>query len=73
MSDVFSVIMPSYDQDSFLPGAVASLLAQADSNWELIVVDDGSPATRGGRWAMCWTTLGCGSSSSTATVASAPP
>jgi len=43
MSDVFSVIMPSYDQDSFLPGAVASLLAQADSNWELIVVDDGSP------------------------------
>jgi len=38
-----SVVMPTYDQDSFLPGAVASLLAQTESNWELIVVDDGSP------------------------------
>lgn len=41
--EVVSVIMPTYDQDSFLPGAVASLLAQTDENWELIVVDDGSP------------------------------
>lgn len=38
-----SVIMPTYDQDAFLPGAAASLLAQTESNWELIVVDDGSP------------------------------
>ncbi len=38
-----SVIMPTYDQDSFLPGALASLLAQTGSSWELIVVDDGSP------------------------------
>ncbi|HSH22976.1 MAG TPA: glycosyltransferase [Acidimicrobiales bacterium] len=42
-SVVVSVIMPTYDQDSFLPGALASLLAQSESNWELIVVDDGSP------------------------------
>jgi hypothetical protein len=42
-TELFSVIMPTYDQDSFLPGAVASLLAQTDANWELIVVDDGSP------------------------------
>ncbi|MDQ4132074.1 MAG: glycosyltransferase [Actinomycetota bacterium] len=40
---VFSVIMPTYDQDSFLPAAVGSLLAQTESDWELIVVDDGSP------------------------------
>ncbi len=38
-----SVVMPTYDQDRFLPGAVASLLAQTESSWELIVVDDGSP------------------------------
>ncbi len=38
-----SVIMPTYDQDAFLPGAVASLFAQTERDWELIVVDDGSP------------------------------
>ncbi len=38
-----SVVMPTYDQDPFLPGAVTSLLAQSEPNWELIVVDDGSP------------------------------
>ncbi len=38
-----SVIMPTYDQDAFLPGAVASLLAQREQGWELIVIDDGSP------------------------------
>ncbi|MBW3615106.1 MAG: glycosyltransferase [Actinobacteria bacterium] len=35
--------MPTYDQDAFLPGAVASVLAQSEPSWELIVVDDGSP------------------------------
>ena len=43
MSTRVSVIMPTYDQDAFLPGAVASLLAQSEGSWELIVVDDGSP------------------------------
>ncbi len=38
-----SVIMPTHDQEGFLPGAVASLLAQVEDDWELIVVDDGSP------------------------------
>jgi hypothetical protein len=38
-----SVIMPTYDQDAFLPAAVASLLAQTMRDWELVVVDDGSP------------------------------
>ncbi len=43
MSVRVSVIMPTYDQDAFLPGAVASLEAQSETRWELIVVDDGSP------------------------------
>ena len=43
MSVRVSVIMPTYDQDAFLPGAVASLLTQTEPDWELIVVDDGSP------------------------------
>ena len=38
-----SVVMPTYDQDSFLPLAVGSLFAQTQQDWELIVVDDGSP------------------------------
>ncbi len=38
-----SVVMPTYDQDSFLPAAVASLIAQSEPSWELIVVDDCSP------------------------------
>lgn len=38
-----SVLMPTYDQASFLPRAVESLKMQTLSAWELIVVDDGSP------------------------------
>lgn len=37
-----SVVMPTFDQASFLPRAVASLLAQTLTSWELIIVDDGS-------------------------------
>jgi hypothetical protein len=38
-----SVIMPTYDQDAHLPAAVSSLLRQTLTDWELVVVDDGSP------------------------------
>ncbi|OFJ50954.1 glycosyltransferase [Mycolicibacterium grossiae] len=38
-----SVIMPTYRQSHFLPRAVHSLLAQSLTDWELLVVDDGSP------------------------------
>jgi hypothetical protein len=38
-----SVIMPCFDQEAFLPAAVDSLLGQSFSDWELVVVDDGSP------------------------------
>ncbi|MDP9408786.1 MAG: glycosyltransferase [Actinomycetota bacterium] len=35
--------MPTYDQEAFLPAAVDSLLRQSLPDWELVVVDDGSP------------------------------
>jgi hypothetical protein len=38
-----SVLMPVYAQASFAPRAVASLLAQDVTEWELVAVDDGSP------------------------------
>ena len=38
-----SVVMPTYDQEAFLPAAVDSLLAQTLTDWELVVVDDGCP------------------------------
>ncbi len=37
-----SVIMPTYNRAQLLPAAVNSLLRQSHSNWELIIVDDGS-------------------------------
>jgi glycosyltransferase involved in cell wall biosynthesis len=37
-----SIIIPCYNYARFLPDAVASVLAQTFTDWELIVVDDGS-------------------------------
>jgi glycosyltransferase involved in cell wall biosynthesis len=37
-----SVILPTFNRASFLPGAFESLIQQTHTNWELIVVDDGS-------------------------------
>lgn len=43
MSDpVISIVMPVRNEERFLPAALASLAAQTISNWELVVVDDGS-------------------------------
>ncbi|MEF2277457.1 glycosyltransferase [Deinococcus sp. YIM 134068] len=38
-----SVLMPTFRQANFLPRAVESLLAQTFTDWELVIVDDGSP------------------------------
>lgn len=39
-----SVLMPTYEQDAFLPRALASLAAQSLVEWEAIVIDDGGAA-----------------------------
>ena len=39
---LFSVIIPAYGVEAFLPQAIESVLAQSVSDWELILVDDGS-------------------------------
>lgn len=40
---MISVIVPVYKVEKFLPQCVQSILAQTCSDWELILVDDGSP------------------------------
>ncbi|MDP9365866.1 MAG: glycosyltransferase family 2 protein, partial [Chloroflexota bacterium] len=37
------VVMPTFKQAAYVPRALASLLAQTFTDWELVVVDDGSP------------------------------
>jgi hypothetical protein len=39
---LISVIMPTHGQAAFLPGAVASLVAQTEPRWQLWIVDDGA-------------------------------
>lgn len=43
ISPVVSVIMPTFKNELFIKRAIASLLAQTFTNWELIIIDDGSP------------------------------
>lgn len=38
-----SVVIPCYNQARFLPEAVASIVAQSMTDWEILIVDDGSP------------------------------
>lgn len=38
----FSVIMPCYNSEAYVQGAIQSILAQTYPNWELIAINDGS-------------------------------
>lgn len=39
---MISVILPTYDRGATIPRAIDSVLAQSYSDWELVIVDDGS-------------------------------
>jgi glycosyltransferase involved in cell wall biosynthesis len=38
-----SVVIPCYGQARYLPEAVRSVVAQTSGDWEIVIVDDGSP------------------------------
>ena len=40
--NLVSIIMPCFDSEQFISTAIDSVIAQTYSNWELIIVDDGS-------------------------------
>jgi len=39
----FSVLIPAYGTEAYIAAAIESVLAQSRTDWELVVVDDGSP------------------------------
>ena len=43
MSDLVSIIMPSYKTEEYIGESIRSVLGQTYENWELIIVDDCSP------------------------------
>lgn len=46
-SPLISIIMPVYNAEAYLERCVESILAQIFTDWELILIDDGSPDASG--------------------------
>lgn len=40
--EIISVIMPTYNSERYISEAVESVRNQSYTNWELVIVDDGS-------------------------------
>ena len=45
--ELISVIVPVYNVEKYLPKCIESILAQTYMNWELLLIDDGSPDNSG--------------------------
>ena len=46
-SPKISIIVPVYKVEQYLPKCIDSILAQTFQNWELLLIDDGSPDNSG--------------------------
>ena len=42
MQPLFSIIVPVYNAEKYLDNCISSILKQSFSNYELILIDDGS-------------------------------
>ena len=42
MSELVSIITPMYNSENFVEEAILSVIKQSYTNWELLIIDDGS-------------------------------
>ena len=42
MSELVSIITPMYNSENFIEEAILSVLKQSYTNWEMLIIDDGS-------------------------------
>ena len=42
MSELVSIITPMYNSENFIEEAISSVLKQSYTNWEMLIIDDGS-------------------------------
>lgn len=47
MKSIISIIVPVYKVEQYLPKCIESILSQTYPNWELLLIDDGSPDNSG--------------------------
>ena len=44
MSELVSIITPMYNSENFIEEAIVSVIKQSYTNWEMLIIDDGSKA-----------------------------